>query len=178
MIDFEAIRVDAKSIKTFGLGFIQIKISDDTTMNVYLDDIFKFDDSDRPHSHQRSFHSEIISGELIEYLYDVAIVDDGKSAYCGCGDVDKPINHRYKYRLKEMYSYMTGDNYFRHKDYFHSVSGKHGTITLITKDMMESHDAIVISDKKGNNELNHYSNDELWNMVESVFANRRYFSYE
>lgn len=175
---FQNIKQCAISIKTFGLGFIQIKISDDTNINVYLDDIFKFDDYDQPHSHQRNFYSKILAGELVEYLYDVVIVDDGMAAYCGCGDIDEPINQRYKYKLKEMHSYVNGDGYYRPKDDFHSVSGRNGTITLITKDMSNIHDAIVISSKNGNNEINHYSVDELWRMVEIAFANMSEFSYE
>lgn len=169
MLDY--IKNNAVSINAFGLGFIQIKLGNDTSINVYMNDIFKFSDSDSPHSHQRDFHSKILSGELIEYLYDVSIVKDGISAYCGCGDTEKDVNHRYKYRLKEMYAYKQGDSYFRGKDEFHSVSAQHSTVTMITKDMKSSHDAIVISNETVKLKNHSYDDSTLWNMVEPILSN-------
>lgn len=171
MIEFNELKEKAKSIKTFGLGFIQIKLSNDTCVNVYLDNINKFADADAPHSHQRSFESTILWGNLTEYIYDVKMAHDGISAYCGCGNVDDPINHRYKYVLGEMFSYNTGDSYYRNKDDFHSVSALHGTITLIKKDISDVHDAIVISDSKGSVSYDKYDDADLWNMVEMTFSN-------
>lgn len=168
---FYIIKNNAISIKSFGLGFIQIKLQDDISINVYLDDIFKFSNYESPHSHQRNFHSRILAGNLTEYLYDVIIVDNGSSAYCGCGDVEKEIDFQYRYKLKEMYSYDSGDSYIRNKDEFHSVSAINGTVTYIIKDMTEESDAIVISDKIHTG-FNPNTNDEiLWESVKPYLIN-------
>jgi len=174
---FSEVRERAMSIKTFGLGFIQIKLSNSSCINVYLDNIIKFDDAEAPHSHQRSFISTILYGNLTEYIYDVKIVNDGMSAYCGCGNTDNPITQRFRYVLSEMHSYNKGYSYHRHKDDFHSVSATHGTITLINKDMSDIHDAIVISEFKEQRSSNSYNETDLWNMVESAFFNIEMISY-
>ena len=55
------LKANCKSIKNYGLGFIQVKF-EDINYNFYHRDLPKFNNYDSPHNHQRDFVSEVIKG--------------------------------------------------------------------------------------------------------------------
>lgn len=156
----------ALSIKEFGLGFIQIKLDEAISLNVYTDKVKKFINYNSPHNHQRNFKSYILNGLLLERIYDVSLNENGQSAFCGCGDIDDVINEKYEVSSGHQMIYNKGDVYRRDKELYHTVEASDGTITLIVKDMSSKHNALVIGEKSVN--LNYiFTENQLWDIVEN-----------
>lgn len=167
-IDTKKLRDMSRSIKEFGLGFIQVKITSIQYLNFYTDKVSKFVNAESPHNHQNHFNSTILCGKLTEQMYDVSINECGESAFCGCGDVDKIITEKYVYTKADQNVYHKGDKYFRHRTEFHSVEAENNTVTHILKiSDLDIYDAIVIGEKS---EVppSKYSEEGLWNIVDEI----------
>lgn len=152
------------SIKSFGLGFIQVKCGD-INYNFYHKDLEKFADHESPHNHQRDFISEVISGIIEESVYKLVLGD--KKGYCGCGNGE--ILEGLDYQLIDKVVHKEGDLYMRLKGEYHSVSAKHGTITKFTK-YGDNDDAYVITERPLEHKKCELSNQEMWEKVEEVFG--------
>lgn len=149
------------SIQSYGLGFIQIKCGD-INYNFYHKDIPTFKSYKSPHSHQQDFVSEVISGSLIETLYDVT--NGSQKAFCGCGD--SKISLALKPSFKETLIHKESDIYLRLKEQYHSVKGDHGTITKVTK-YGNKIDAYVIH-PDGKEKYKSLPKAKLWLMVKNI----------
>lgn len=162
----EKLKLKALKIKEYGIGFIQIKLSEDQVMNFYTDKIPKFRNVESPHNHQRHFKSQVLNGTIYENVFYVE-KGGNQEAYCGCGDVNGDINNKYSILGHFDKTYQIGDIYYRNKSIFHSVYAENDTVTLVTKMGKEKHDAIVLSDK-----IEHFEStlttDELWDIVENI----------
>lgn len=166
---FDLLKNNTISIKEFGLGFIQLKMTESKVVNVYTDKVKKFDNYKSPHNHQRNFMSFILNGELTEQLYEVSVNENGIGAFCGCGNVDQEIHEKYEVSTGHVLVHSKDDYYLRQKETFHTVEAKDGTITLVIKNLIKpKHDAIVIGEK-GEEYISKYSESELWSIVEEYF---------
>lgn len=170
IIDIDNLKNNYVSIKEFGLGFVQIKLSDENVINFYTDRIEKFSNHEAPHNHQRDFKSIIYNGVLREVVYNIEINENGQSAYCGCGDTEKEIKDKFSFIEGNTYVHKKGDYYYRNNKEFHSVEAINNTITFITKLNLESKiDAIILSDVI-EYEMKKYTEEELWNIVEIILS--------
>lgn len=153
----------------FGLGFIRIVLSETECLNVYLDDIPRFDNHKSPHNHQYPFKSTILKGKLIEtlyYIWESENEDDAHTMWCACGDTDKVKDGSYSYDIYGIFIYGDGDTYERDINDYHAVEATHGTVTRFIKDLSsEKVDAYVIGDKSDDVYVSKYTSDELWDMV-------------
>lgn len=170
IIEINNLKNNYVSIKEFGLGFVQIKLSDEHLINFYTDRIEKFTNHEAPHNHQRDFKSIIYNGVLREVVYNIEIDESGQSAYCGCGDIDKKVEEKFSFIEGNTYVHKKGDYYYRNKKEFHSVEALNNTVTFITKLNLESKiDAIILADVIEYDMKNH-TEEELWNIVEEILS--------
>lgn len=160
---YEYLYKNAKEIKEFGLGFIQVKI-DNINYNFYTDEVETFSNANQPHNHQLAFTSEILHGELTEHLYDVQEDDNGIILQCACGDISKEskkLNNAYR----ETITHKKGDIYFRDSNEFHTVKALSGTITKVVKNNEDKIDAFVF----GTPEYDYkQSSRDLWTIVKDM----------
>ena len=132
----------------------------------------RFENDESPHNHQRDFVSEIIHGRIEETQYHVwENRESGLTPFCGCGDTEKVISEKYDYELVKNEIYLKGQIYFVDKEDFHSVEADNNTITKVTKlNYDNKHDAIILAEKVEHVESG-MSEDQLWNIVESILEN-------
>lgn len=122
------LKENAEDIIEFGLGFIQVKI-DNYNYNFYTNKVPKFSNHDEPHNHQTDFVSEILSGTLVENIYQLK-----KGHYtidCVCGDESVKLKD-VDYDFVETLTHTKGTLYYREKDIFHSVASDNA-ITKVCK---------------------------------------------
>lgn len=151
------------SIKSFGLGFIQVKCGD-INYNFYHKSLHLFENLDSPHNHQQDFVSEILKGSIEEIVYSV--VPGSIEAYCNCGDTSQQLHLDYEYKSNS--THTKGDLYFRNKETYHSVKGSHGSITKVTKYGKKTN-AFVISNNRPSDPIYKLPDKDLWNLIEEVY---------
>lgn len=164
-ISFDFIKANYKSIKNFGLGFIQIKMNNGLLFNVYKDDLPKFKNVSSPHNHQSDFTSTILHGFVFETIFDVTKGD--KPAFCGCGS-DIEITETYDYNTIDFRMYQQGSTYLRIHNEFHSIAADNNTITMVTEFGDVLSEAIVIGDKT-HEVILQIAEEELLIMVKEAF---------
>lgn len=163
-VDFiEYLKQNYDEIKSFGLGFVQVKCGD-INYNFYSENMEKFSNYEAPHSHQQDFVSEILKGVLYENVYHKEVGDN--FGYCGCGDLSKEVS--YSSKFIKGFKYEQGNYYLRLKDEYHSVFAEHGTVTKVCK-MGQRVDAFVLGEKPSQSLKNNSTEEELWNIVEEVW---------
>lgn len=153
------------NIYDFGLGFIRVKLTATESLNVYLDNIQRFDDHEQPHNHQYSFNSKIIRGKLREVRYLVE-KDGDYSLTCTCGNTDSQVKEKVSYSISEVNEYHEGQTYYCDRSVYHSVDATHGTVTLFVKDLFESFQDAYVIGAHGKKYESPYTKDDLWNMVQ------------
>lgn len=151
------------SIKSYGLGFIQVKCGEDINYNFYHKDLTKFENFGAPHNHQRNFISEIIKGQIVETIYEV--VPGTNFAFCGCGDASK--SKLLAYTSSYIKTHKESELYLRLNIEYHSVEVPHGTVTKVVK-FGSKIDAFVISDDTSNARNLPQNKQALWRMVQEV----------
>lgn len=132
---YSFLKDNAQSIQYWGLGFIQVKLTDDINYHFWIDSLPTTFDSDIPHNHFRDFQSVILYGEIEETVYSFREDDHGefscKENKCTFNDLDKK---RYSIDNIDSYVHIEGDTYFRCKDELHTVDPKTTlAITMVTK---------------------------------------------
>lgn len=174
LLTVETLKNKAISIKEFGIGFIQIKLDNIQYINLYTDKVPLFSNSNAPHNHQEDFISRILSGAIVETMYDVFEGENGQSAFCGCGNTDSIITEKYSYIVKSINIHSQDEIYYRAKEDFHSVIASENTITLVTKvNPDNNHDAIIIANKSEYNTK--HTKEELWSIVEQMLNEEKLY---
>lgn len=152
-----------KSINEFGLGFIQIKTSDDVNYNFYTNEVDKFDNYLTPHSHQNDFISEILCGELYERVYKLK--SGNNSAYCACGDTSQKLNDiGLEFIIK--HTYRKGDIYQRLLEDFHTVEASNNTVTRVVKLPYRKGDGYVLGESVDTPPI--CNDKDLWSIIEGI----------
>lgn len=164
-ISFDYIKANYKSIKNFGLGFIQIKMNNGLLFNVYKDELPKFKNVSSPHNHQSDFTSTVLHGFVFETIFDVTEGD--KPAFCGCGS-DVEITETYYYHQIDLNMYQQGSTYLRTHNEFHSITADNNTITMVTEFGDVSTHAIVIG-RKTHEVIPQIPEEELLAMAKEAF---------
>lgn len=164
-ISFDYIKANYKSIKNFGLGFIQIKMRNGLIFNVYKDELPKFENVSSPHNHQSDFTSTVLHGFVFETIFDV--IEGDKPAFCGCGS-DTDITETYDYHTIDLNMYQQGSTYLRTHGEFHSITADNNTITMVTEFGDVLTHAIVIG-RKTHEVIPQIPEEELLAMAKEAF---------
>ena len=162
---YDYLKTSGYSIKSFGLGFIQVK-KGNINYNFYTSKVDKFSNTNEPHSHQQDFISEILSGVLLEETYN--LVEGNKVGYCGCGNTDLEIKG-VDFNKVEKLKHIKGDLYYRLKSQYHTVQGEENTVTRVVKSGNKV-DAFIIGEKCSI-PLKEYNEDYLWEVVKEICEN-------
>lgn len=147
LLDIDWLKKNHQMIHYFGLGFIQLKVTDTIRLHFYTVELPKIVDDEEIHNHRYSFTSRIMKGSMYNYLYEVVpglgyekvpetcnpnieVPDDVKKEACTfryCG-----------------YQLMTkGSQYCIEHHQFHKVKATH-CITLLIRGPYEKQYAEVI----------------------------------
>lgn len=137
-IDYDYIMANNKSIRYFGLGFIQVDMTNGTRLHFYHEGIDATALEDEVHDHKYDFESIVLAGSLQNTIYQFEENhDSGTHMSRDCcqvdGAVDGPTN---KGNLIELYSaiYSKGTKYRMQKNTLHKVSSKFA-ITELHRDL-------------------------------------------
>lgn len=147
-LDINYLKANAKKIHFFGLGFIQIKISDTHRVHVYTDKFQTTAMEEEIHNHRYQFNSAILKGALTQKVYDVhndkegeylltqescnpeVVVQDRRAVFC---DI----------KLTQIHHFTAGAAYWTAANTFHKVESKNA-VTFITRGGYEKTEADVI----------------------------------
>lgn len=66
-LDIDSLKLVTKKIHYFGLGFVQVKVSDTARYNFYHENVPAF--VDEPHDHRYDFTSYVVKGELWNQIW-------------------------------------------------------------------------------------------------------------
>lgn len=152
----------------FGLGFIQIKLSDTERWHFYSTRIAKFSPEEEVHNHRYSFISQIMAGELRSDFWEV---DNGEThelyrVSCKPGESDElvgpcTITHSAQIQTARKSSYWLD------RDTFHQVSSEFA-ITRLTRANERRERAFVVREK-GRSSVCPFGSkmpdEELWECV-------------
>lgn len=134
-ISYDGLRQAARSISFFGLGFVQIKLSDRDRVHCYHPDLPVI--SPEPHTHRYDFASTIYRGKLQHCLWKPVPGDTHVIAPVSCSkDAGIPAEETLT-GLKRLswYALATGSIYGMTRQEFHTVENISGApaVTLLTR---------------------------------------------
>lgn len=162
-------------IHFFGLGFIQVKISDTRRYHFYTNKIPKY--VEHPHNHRYSFQSEILCGNLNEVLYEPTIGDTHFMSTSNCLPKDSnALDIRIPVSLiqKNIFTHKTGDTYARIPTDIHTVDATEDTITFLTKTSEPIFKEAFFIYEKNDEPLcpfsKKYDEKELWDIVKEMWV--------
>ena len=159
-------------IHYFGLGFIQLKINDDTRVHFYTHKLPSIMPVEEVHNHRYDFSSYIRKGVLGYSLFVPVDGDEYTMKSVSC-DPDKPAPDDAKpCEMKCITSgyYTEGAHYHLNKDTFHRVYSPNEAITEVWRNRNRREFAQVIGHK--DKEVCPFGKQvpekELWEIVESM----------
>ena len=138
LLDIDHLRRYEATPAYFGLGFIQLKIKDNSRIHFYHEDLPVL--AEEPHDHRYSFMSYILQGQFDQDLYDFhqtkhdgtheIVWEDCKPKSGGQSEKSTPGI------LKKIFSgtYQAGDYYEIDADTLHTVVGRENAITYLVRD--------------------------------------------
>lgn len=174
-ITIDWLRENVQHIHYFGLGFIQAKLTQNTRLHFYTDNLPKTCNKEEVHNHRYNFLSTVLTGRFEQQIFEYKYNDDGLFVMTNescVPDVDAPglkmcadIIH-----VGDLI-HVAGDSYYMHTDTFHTVSAIPGTITYLKRgDVLKAH-ATVIRDKHAIPVCPFSQNipvNELYDIVETI----------
>lgn len=172
-LDFEYLKQHSKLIHSFGLGFIQIKLSDTLRVHVYCKEVVITTSPQDLHDHRYNFHSTILKGALTNEIYFLA--EGGSfimrketckaSSRLASADL-KPEFCSIKLLNKVFMAH--GSSYFMEKDTIHRVEASR-CISLVKRDLPSKDLALVISSRSSLDYVCPFfirvAESELWKIV-------------
>lgn len=172
-LDINFLKSNCKKIHFFGLGFIQIKLSDEQRVHVYTDKFPMTAQEEDIHNHRYDFNSQILKGLLTQKTYQVfrAIEEtpfEMKKESCKENFKVEEETEDVDVELTGVQHFNQGSTYFITHDTFHQVASSNA-VTLITRSGYKKDLAEVIYNKE-NTPVCPFSikitEDELWKIVE------------
>lgn len=166
---------DYPFIHFFGLGFIQVKISDTQRYHFYTNRIPRY--VEHPHNHRYSFQSEILCGNLNEILYEPIYGDTHFISTSNCmpkNSNDLNIKVPVGLKQRESITHKTGEVYVRIPTDIHTVEATEDTITFLTKTSEPIFKEAFFIYEKNDEPLcpfsKKYDESELWGIVKEMWA--------
>lgn len=122
-----------KKIHYFGLGFIQVKVSDTERYHFYTN---KWPaTNEEPHTHRYEFRSRILKGSLLNTVYTVCAGDEYEKMRVSCDPANplKDLTNEFVGAFPSIrMSLVAGSVYIQRPELFHTVKG-YGAITHIQR---------------------------------------------
>lgn len=184
-LNIDWLRANCQMIHFFGLGFVQLKVSDSVRYHFYHPKWSGF--TEDPHDHRYDFSAEVIRGRIKHTLWDIVeVVGEGDSFGGGisfelrfesCNKDEKHVPAGYSVRAKAIGRFVVaaGDWYWLDKDIFHQVERMGGgpLITKLVRDdptkdharILAPHGSDVVCPFSGN-----LPEAELWEIVEDCLT--------
>lgn len=130
------LRVHCQMIHFFGLGFVQLKISNQQRYHFYHPYLSGF--SEEPHDHRHAFFSTVLAGALKHHIWEEHPNGDEMElqyASCRTGDVEIPPPYKTRARRSGSFTVRAGSSYYLDADTFHQVAlvGESPCISFLTK---------------------------------------------
>jgi hypothetical protein len=163
----------------FGLGFIQLKMTNDSRLNFYHPDVMPILDEDEIHDHRYDFHSKVIKGRLENEIFDYnsLLFSDYILCEVSCKKEDagkEPVEIREVEPHKVCgFSCSAGDSYDLENFMFHRIKYPVPTITLLTRGPIKKEYAHIIKHKDSPAVCpfsKKMSDEEIWEIIEQIVS--------
>lgn len=172
VIDVNFLKKHAKKIHFFGLGFIQIKLSDSQRLHIYTDKLKGTVSEEDIHNHRYDFRSHILKGTLTQHMYSVVGGFGGDyiltQESCNPDNkADKPLKFVVTILPLGSQTMVSGSTYSTDHSVFHRVQST-DAITLITRSEYKKEFADVVIPKEQEPVCPFSANvseEELWAIV-------------
>lgn len=161
-------------IHAFGLGFIQIKLTDNIRIHFYSNKVTLTPSDEEVHNHRYNFKSTVLKGNLVNKIYSVSKEKNGnfilENESCN-PNVDKKNHNKSlvsKPKLITQFSTSKGESYYIDKDTYHQVKALDGTVTLLEREPIEKEFAQIVYEKKICPFSVNLNEKVLWEIVEEI----------
>jgi hypothetical protein len=173
--DVDDLRSVCYAIHAFGLGFIQIKLTPECRIHLYIHEVRQTTEPEDVHDHRYGFTSTILRGGLTNDVFHVTPDVRGEFSLSevtckpGSAEADRKL---FDCSLTHVGSFMigAGNLYTLAADTFHRVSAQDGTITMLHREQPTKEFARVAKRKEQGMvcpfSANVFSEDELWEIYE------------
>jgi hypothetical protein len=134
-IDLEWLKKNHQMIHYFGLGFIQLKITDRFRLHFYSDKLPPIVDEDEVHNHRYGFKSTILLGELSQEVFNLTSGETHTVEQDNCQEGFKMEKPPQPCGIQFIHSstYATGSSYVLTHEVFHRVKTSKNCITLLDR---------------------------------------------
>ena len=171
LLNLDFLKSEAKSVHAFGLGFIQLKLSEHHRLHFYCPEVTLTVGEEDVHDHRYGFKSEVIKGSLENSLF---VLDFSQNTHLlreeSCNP-NRPVENKDNIicGLNELGQFTTlaGSTYSLSKDTLHRVETKRA-ITFLTREVPTKDAARVVIKANGpvicpfSVNLNE---EELWRLI-------------
>lgn len=123
-VNLDELRKEAKLIHYFGLGFIQVKLSDTTRMHFYTAALPPIIPEEDIHDHRYDFTSRILHGTLRQEIFALTEGDSHILEDESCKESAPPMRSGVPYGIKKIHEqeFRRGSSYVIDHDTFHRIS--------------------------------------------------------
>lgn len=163
---------NCERIYYFGLGFIQVKVDNQTRYNFYHPDLLPcFVKSENVHTHPYDYKSYILKGGLIEKLYAVEPTIKSSRYFCR---IDCRGGHENLFKARTVVrseiTHPEGTEYLRFSDDLHKVLVNTPTITKVVKGEHSNYAFSFIPDDQQTCTpfISNMSEEECWHIVKEI----------
>ena len=187
LLDIDVLRGYGVTPEYFGLGMIQLKISDTSRLHFYHDDLPVL--VDEPHNHRYPFHSSVLNGslyqEIFEFVpetYDKLLYDNQCShvmAEVSC-DPAKPgtrIIAKGGCRSMMATNHLKGSSYWISADTFHTVLAADNCITLLDRNAKAEKEFASVIRAQDSVPVCPFSapinEEECWRLIEDMLPKKK-----
>ena len=172
MLSIDELRERCQRIYFFGLGFIQVVVSDQRRYHFYHPDLPAF--VEQPHNHRYDFSSKVLRGALTQRVYTVEPGDTHIMSQESCDpDKDAPRGERLV-RMQEIFecTLEAGSTYGVLHSTFHTVSFQEPTVTQLSRSGIYRKEFAWVTRLAGTDPVCPFSKvlpeEDLWGVVRSM----------
>lgn len=145
-LEMDWLKANHTKLHYFGLGFIQLKLSQDDRLHFYTDKLPAIVSEEEIHNHRYNFTSSVLKGILHQELFEIVQGNTHTVEEESCQEGVKPEGHFPSLcgiLRSSMHSYIEGSWYFIYHDTFHRVKSS-DCITYLTRGTYQKPMAKVI----------------------------------
>lgn len=179
-LDVNWLKTNCQMIHYFGLGFIQVKLTDRMRMHFYTKELPAIISKEEIHNHRYGFSSKILKGTLKQEAFSTCYGNDyiWEQESCQEGVICETPPIPCSIFCRETCVYKAGESYYIDHETFHRVESDYA-ITFITRGDYQKKFAEVIR-PVGATKICPFSQkvDEikLWEIVEKMLNNENHSS--
>lgn len=169
------LKANCEMIHYFGLGFIQLKLDKTQRLHFYTKHLPPIVPEEDVHNHRYDFNSKIMSGTLVQEIFEVIPGETHtiEEESCQVGVKVESTAKPCKLRLASMHTYHKNSEYFISHETFHRVSYIDHCITLLARSGYKKNLAQVIR-PVGQEHVCPFSQkvpeERLWEIVEEMVS--------